>query len=169
MSMPPPKHSKQTIKCVNSAIITVSDTRTTQTDSGGQLIGQLLTGAGHAIYSYEILADDPAQIAAHVEELCDDTACHAVLLTGGTGLAGRDTTYEAIAGLLDKRLDGFGELFRMLSFEQVRAAAMLSRAVGGLRNRTAVFAMPGSPNAVRLAMEKLIIPELGHIAWLAQH
>ena len=100
---------------------------------------------------------------------CSDAACGAVLLNGGTGLAPRDTTYEAVTGLYDKRLDGFGELFRMLSFAEVGAAAMLSRASAGVCGSTLVFSMPGSPKAVCLAMDKLIVPQLGHLAWLVTH
>ena len=165
--MPAPQHKKNVIAPVHAAVLTVSDTRTPETDKGGQLIQQSLVAANHRVHSYEILKDEPDRIAQRVRALASDTACHAILLTGGTGLAARDTTYEAIAALLDERLDGFGELFRMLSYEQVGPAAMLSRAVAGLHQSTAIFAMPGAPKAVELAMDKLILPELGHIAWLA--
>lgn len=166
--MPAPQHSRDKIEHVRCAVITVSDTRTVENDTGGKLIGDRLRAAGHVVTSYEILRDEPESIARRIRELASDKSCHVVLLTGGTGIAARDTTYEAIAGLLDKRLDGFGELFRMLSFDQVGAAAMLSRAVAGLVGNVAVFSMPGSPKAVELAMDKLILPELGHVAWLAQ-
>jgi molybdenum cofactor biosynthesis protein B len=159
-------HRRNVIEHVRCATITVSDTRTKETDIGGQLIGELLEAAGHIVHAYDILPDEPDQIANKVRAFADDDACQVVLLTGGTGLSPRDTTYEAVVELLDKRLDGFGELFRVLSYEQVGAAAMLSRAVAGLCRRTAIFAMPGSPKAVRLAMEKLIVPELGHLAWV---
>ena len=166
--MPSPQHRGKKIERVRCAIITVSDTRTKETDVGGQVVVDQLAAAGHVVQSYEIVRDEPAAIAERVRQLAGDKACHAVLLTGGTGLSARDTTCEAVAGLLDKRLEGFGELFRMLSYEQVGAAAMLSRAVAGLCGHTAVFVMPGSPKAVELAVEKLIIPELGHVCWLAQ-
>lgn len=164
--MPAPQHKRNQVEHVRCALITVSDTRTEETDVGGRTIAAQLAAAGHTVESYEILRDEPATIAARVRRLAADKGCHAILLTGGTGLSARDTTYEAVMELLDKRLEGFGELFRMLSYEQVGAAAMLSRAVAGLSDNTVVFAMPGSPKAVLLAMEKLIIPELGHLVWL---
>jgi molybdenum cofactor biosynthesis protein B len=159
-------HHRNVIEHVRCATITVSDTRTRETDVGGRLIGELLAAAGHVVHAYEIVRDEPDEVAARIRVSANDENCHAVLLTGGTGLSPRDTTYEAVVGLLDKRLDGFGELFRMLSYEQVGPSAMLSRAVAGVCQGKAVFAMPGSPKAVQLAMEKLIVPELGHIAWL---
>ena len=164
--MTEPPHADKTISPVRCAVVTVSDTRTTDTDTSGKLIRDLLAQAGHEVTSFEILPDDPNRVRRHVAALCADGASHAVLLTGGTGVTARDTTYEAIAELLDKRLDGFGERFRTLSFEQIGASAMLSRAVAGVVGRTAVFAMPGSTGAVRLAMNELILPTLGHFAWL---
>ncbi|NOX58463.1 MAG: molybdenum cofactor biosynthesis protein MoaB [Planctomycetes bacterium] len=164
--MPAPQHENDQHRNVRCCVITVSDTRTVDTDTGGKLIISRLEAAGHLIHNYDILKDEPATIAKHVRELCSATACHAILLTGGTGLSARDSTVEAIEPLLQKQLDGFGELFRMLSYEQVGAAAMLSRAVAGVLNRTVIFLMPGSPEAVGLAMDKLILPELGHIVSL---
>jgi molybdenum cofactor biosynthesis protein B len=163
--MPTPEHASKRATSVACAVVTVSDTRTKETDASGKVIIERLEGADHRIVRYEILPDDPARIHAHVESLCG-SACQVVLITGGTGLAPRDTTYEAIASLLEKRLDGFGELFRMLSFEEIGAAAMLSRAVAGVRGQTAIFSMPGSTGAVRLAMDRLILPVLGHIVSL---
>lgn len=159
-------HRSEQLEKVSCAVITVSDTRTDETDESGALIRERLTSRGHVVAAHEILPDDPDRVRAAVEAYCVDTTTQAVLLTGGTGLSPRDTTYEAIDGLLDKTLDGFGELFRMLSYEEVGSAAMLSRAVAGVRRGTAVFALPGSVGAVRLAMDKLILPELGHIAAL---
>ncbi len=163
--MPAPQHHKEQ-STANCAIVTVSDTRTKETDTGGQLIASRLEAAGHRILSYAILKDEPRNIAELVRTNANDAECHAVLLSGGTGIASRDTTVEAVEHLLEKRLDGFGELFRMLSYDQVGAAAMLSRAVAGVVNKTAVFLMPGSPKAVELAMDKLIVPELGHVVSL---
>jgi molybdopterin adenylyltransferase len=157
-----PHHKSNRVVSVDCAVITVSDTRTPETDSSGRLIRELLERNGHRVISCDIIPDDPQQVRGRVEEQCNNDSCQAVLLTGGTGIALRDTTYEAIVSLLEKRLDGFGELFRMLSYEQIGAAAMLSRAVAGIRGRTAIFSMPGSTKAVELAMEKLILPELGH-------
>ncbi len=163
--MPAPQHQNKQSNA-NCAVITVSDTRTETTDAGGQLIKSLLEEAGHHVGSYAIVCDEPRDVTELVLANTNDADCHAVLLSGGTGVAARDTTVEAVELLLEKRLDGFGELFRMLSYDQVGAAAMLSRALAGVANNTAVFLMPGSPKAVELAMTKLIIPELGHIVSL---
>jgi molybdenum cofactor biosynthesis protein B len=161
------KHAAPSGAAIRIAIVTVSDTRTEETDVGGRLIHELCTAAGHTIVSKAIVKDEPAQVASAVQAIADAPAgpatAHAVLLTGGTGIARRDTTVEALAARFDKTLDGFGELFRMLSFAEVGPAAMLSRATAGTVGGVAVFLMPGSPAAVRLAMERLILPELGHI------
>jgi molybdenum cofactor biosynthesis protein B len=141
----------------------VSDTRTLETDEGGRLIVELLESAGHAVLRRGVVPDAPEQVRAWLEEALGDPQVQAVLTTGGTGIAPRDRTYEVVSELLEKRLDGFGELFRMLSYQEVGPAAMLSRAVGGVTRGKVVLAMPGSPAAVRLAMEKLILPELGHL------
>lgn len=159
-------HFQTSLTSVPCAVVTVSDTRTSETDTSGALIRERLIAAGHSIHSTIILPDDSSRVGQHVSELCSDPECRAVLLTGGTGLAARDTTYEAVAALLEKRLDGFGELFRMLSFEEIGPAAMLSRAVAGIRGNTLIFSMPGSTAAVRLAMDRLILPSLVHIVSL---
>ena len=163
MSQVPEKHRSQAPKAVRCAVLTVSDTRTLQTDTGGQIAVDLLQQAGHQVAHREIIPDEPAQMRGLLSTLQGREDVDAVLLTGGTGLGSRDQTYETVGALLSKPLPGYGELFRMLSYEQVGAAAMLSRAVGGLIGRTVVLSMPGSPAAVRLAMEKLILPELGHL------
>ena len=162
------QHRGHAAVAVACAIVTVSDTRTHETDTSGALTRDLLVGAGHRIVSQTILPDEPARVRVWVAELAGAADVDAVLLNGGTGVAPRDTTYEAIASLLDKRLDGFGELFRMLSYEQIGAAAMLSRAVAGVVGRTVVVSMPGSTSAVELAMTKLVVPELGHLVKLAK-
>jgi len=144
-------------------VITVSDTRTPETDTGGQLVVEKLHSAAHEVVSREIIPDDPQRMAALVGELAARVDVDAILLTGGTGISSRDQTFETISGLLTKPLPGYGELFRMLSFQEIGAAGMLSRAVGGLIGRTVVLTMPGSPNGVRLAMDKLILPELAHL------
>ena len=164
--MPDPQHHAQRVDSVTCAIVTVSDTRTVETDKSGQLIRERLESAGHRVLSCDIVPDDQSRVRERVVALCGAAACQAVLLTGGTGLSPRDTTYEAITSTLEKRLDGFGELLRMLSYEQIGAAAMLSRATAGVYRSTLVFSMPGSSGAVRLAMDKLILPEIGHLAWL---
>jgi len=145
------------------AVITVSDTRTLATDTGGQTIVDLLTAAGYPVAARQIIPDEPARMRPLLEQLTADPAVDALLLTGGTGLSSRDQTFETVSSLLTKPLPGYGELFRMLSFAEIGAAAMLSRAVGGLVGRTVVLTMPGSPAGVRLAMERLIIPELPHL------
>ncbi len=161
--MPDAKHAARVVSNIPCAIVTVSDTRTKENDTGGATIRERLEAAGHVVVDYTILRDEPERIRGHVLSLCERGECRAVLLTGGTGISPRDTTYEAVSALIEKRLDGFGELFRMLSFEDIGAAAMLSRAVAGTRGRTVIFAMPGSPSAVRLAMDKLVVPQLGHL------
>jgi len=124
-----------------------------------------LTQAGHAVDRYELVRDEAKEIAAQLGSWLDHDAFDLIITTGGTGISSRDTTIEVVERLLDKRLDGFGELFRMLSWKQIGAAAMLSRAVGGLAGETLLFTLPGSPNAVSLALKELILPELPHLLW----
>jgi molybdenum cofactor biosynthesis protein B len=144
-------------------ILTISDTRTEATDSSGRTIFDLLFAGGHQVTGRKIVRDEPDEVRNAIMEQLDKPDVQVILTTGGTGVTSRDTTYEAIVSLLDKKLDGFGELFRMLSFQEIGSAAMLSRAVGGLVRNKVVLSMPGSENAVRLAMTKLILPELGHL------
>ncbi len=148
------------------ALLTVSDSRTPETDESGKTARALIEAAGHRVVDYAILPDEPAEISKRVSGWLEDAACEAVVVNGGTGVANRDRTYEAVSALLDLRLDGFGELFRMLSHEHVGSAAMLSRAVGGVARGKPVFSLPGSPKAVRLALERLILPEIGHLLGL---
>lgn len=157
------EHRKEAPRTVKVAVLTISDTRTKDNDRSGELIRQNLLWRGHEVVAYEIVPDDPTGIIDVLNGWIADKAIEAIITNGGTGIAGRDNTYDAISGLLEKRLDGFGELFRMLSFPEIGAAAMLSRAIGGVANSTAIFCTPGSSNAVKLAMEKLIGPELGHV------
>ena len=159
----PDEHKKTAPKTVGCFVLTVSDTKTAATDTSGALIRDLLTAAGHRVVDSRIVRDEPADVARIVRDACTRDDVQAVVLTGGTGITSRNSTYEAVEALLDKRLPGFGELFRMLSFEEVGAAAMLSRAQMGLHARRIVVSLPGSPNACRLALEKLVIPELGHL------
>jgi molybdenum cofactor biosynthesis protein B len=163
MSHVPDQHRKEAPPIVRCAVVTVSDTRTLETDTGGQTIVDLLARAGHEVVERQIVPDEPDAIRPLLTALRDRDDVDAVLVTGGTGIGSRDLTFETVAGLLDKPLPGYGELFRMLSYDQIGAAAMLSRAVGGLIGRTVLLTMPGSRAAVRLAMEKLILPELGHL------
>lgn len=153
---------------VRVAVLTISDTRSVETDSSGALIQGLLSAAGHEVVEYAILKDEPDAIRERVRHLAGSGNAQAIITNGGTGIAPRDGTFEAVNGLLDKKLPGFGELFRMLSWEEVGAAAMLSRATAGLCGRTLVFCIPGSCNAVGVAMNKLIIPEIAHIVWEVQ-
>jgi molybdenum cofactor biosynthesis protein B len=144
-------------------VLTVSDTKTPETDTSGAIIRELLSAGGHRVAGSGIVRDEPSEVARLVRAACADAAVQAVILTGGTGITSRDSTFEAVEALLDKRLPGFGELFRMLSFAEIGAAAMLSRAQLGIHARRIVVSLPGSPNACRLALEKLLIPELGHL------
>lgn len=152
-------HRKDAPKSVRCFVLTISDTRTPATDTSGNAIVSTLESAGHVIEGRTIVKDDPAAVQQAVKSASADV----VITTGGTGITSRDGTYEALSALFDKRLDGFGELFRMLSYEQIGSAAMMSRASAGVIGRTAVFSLPGSEHAVRLAMEKLVIPEMGHV------
>ena len=159
----PREHKASAPRSVGCFVLTVSDTKTPETDTSGTVIRELLTAAGHRIAGSAIVRDEPADVARVVREACADAAVQAVIVTGGTGITSRDSTYEAIDALLDKRLPGFGELFRMLSFQEIGAAAMLSRAQMGIHARRIVVSLPGSPNACRLALEKLLVPELPHL------
>ncbi len=160
------EHRLQGPPSVFCAVLTVSDTRDASTDRSGALILRALRRAGHAVADYRILKDDPRRIVSHLKALSRKPEVRVVLLTGGTGIGRRDSTYEAVTGLLDRRLDGFGEIFRALSYRSIGSAAMLSRAVAGTYRGLVVFSMPGSLSAVRLAMTRLILPEIPHVAGL---
>ncbi len=149
---------------IRCAILTISDTRTTDTDTSGAAIRSALEQAGHTVDRYHIVQDAADQIQALLHQVADD-GCRVVITNGGTGITRRDTTFEAVDNLLEKRIPGFGELFRMLSYEEIGAAAMLSRATAGVYRQMVLFCLPGSSGAVRLAMERLIIPELAHLVW----
>lgn len=158
------QHAQALVPSIRCAALTISDTRTAENDTGGMLMRQLLEEAGHTVAYHKIIKDEPAQIVAEVNA-CRQASCQVVLTSGGTGIARRDSTFEAIDALLEKRLPGFGEIFRMLSYAEIGAAAMLSRATAGTSGNLLIFCMPGSPNAVRLAMQKLIVPQLPHLVW----
>ena len=157
------EHKARAPVSVRCFVLTVSDTRTVETDTSGRAIVELLTAAGHEVAGRTIVKDDPDLVRGTIERQLASPDVHAIITTGGTGITSRDSTYEAVAGLLQKRLDGFGELFRMLSFEQIGPAAIMSRASAGLVAGRIVVSLPGSEAAVRLAMERLLIPELGHL------
>jgi molybdenum cofactor biosynthesis protein B len=159
----PREHKAHAPESVGCWVVTISDTKTPETDTSGAVIRELLGAAGHRVVGATIVRDEPADVQRVVREACKDARVQAVILTGGTGITSRDSTFEAIDALLDKRLPGFGELFRMLSWQEVGAAAMLSRAQMGIHARRIVVSLPGSPNACRLALEKLLVPELGHL------
>ena len=148
---------------IRCAVLTISDTRTEDTDTSGRAIGQLLQENGHTVAARLIVTDDPDRIAAALDRLLAADDVQVVLTTGGTGISRRDSTYEVVERLIEKRLDGFGELFRMLSYSEIGPAAMLTRACAGVARGCVLFVMPGSEAAVRLAMQKLILPELGHV------
>lgn len=144
-------------------VLTVSDTRTNETDTSGAAIQRLLEEAGHVVTARQLLPDEPDEVRRAVRQQLAGPDAQVLIATGGTGITSRDRTYEAISGLLQKRLDGFGELFRMLSYQEIGSAAMLSRACAGIAGGKILFVLPGSEDAVRLAMTKLIIPEIGHL------
>lgn len=159
-STPHPNPSVSTVIC---AVITVSDTRTLATDRSGALIQQLLLEAGHQVNTYTIIKDEPEQIQTQLNTLCIKQEIDALIFSGGTGIAPRDTTYDALEVVLEKTLPGFGELFRTLSYQEIGSRAMASRAVAGIYQGKLVFSLPGSANAVKLGLEKLILPELSHL------
>lgn len=157
------QHKAQAPKSVRCYIVTVSDTRTEETDTGGRAIAELLAGAGHQVVGHVIVKDEPALVRAAIERQLASMDVQVVIATGGTGITSRDSTFEVVDALIEKRLDGFGELFRMLSFQQIGPAAMMSRASAGLAIGKIIVSLPGSEAAVHLAMERLLLPELGHL------
>jgi molybdenum cofactor biosynthesis protein B len=156
-------HRRTAPAAVRCAVVTISDTRTEGTDTSGRAIADLLASAGHQVGARSLVPDDAARVRSVLEDLLARSDLDAVLTTGGTGITSRDGTYEVVESLIDKLLDGFGELFRMLSYADIGPAAMLSRACAGLARGKILVSMPGSEAAVRLAMEKLVLPELGHL------
>ena len=153
-------HAPPKVRCL---VITCSDTRTTDTDTSGQLFMKLLAEQGHETARYHLVKDEPAQIIAAITAGLTSDAVQAVIVNGGTGISRRDSTFEAVDALLEKRLDGFGEIFRYLTYQDIGSSAIMSRATAGIVKGRVLFSTPGSENAVRLAMEKLILPELGHL------
>lgn len=160
------EHRGKAHRTVRCAVITLSDTRTEETDTSGRRIKDLLAEQGQPVVSYRILKDEPEQITAVVRALLAQPEVDAIITNGGTGIAPRDTTFEAIQGLLEKEISGFGEMFRMLSYEDIGAAAMLTRATAGVANGKVIISLPGSTGAVELGMTKLVLPELGHMMFL---
>lgn len=160
VQLPHPDPAEMTANC---AVITVSDTRSPATDRSGQLIQQLLESAGHAVGAYTLVKDEPTEIRALLLSYSDRADLDVLIFNGGTGIAPRDTTYDAIAGLLEKTLPGFGELFRALSYQEIGTRAIASRAIAGIYQSKLIFSVPGSTGAVKLAVEKLILPEMVHL------
>jgi molybdenum cofactor biosynthesis protein B len=158
------EHKSQAAKVVGCKIITVSDTRDKETDKSGKLMIELLDNAGHNIIDYVIVKDESVPIENEILRGCNNEEIDVILLNGGTGIAKRDVTIETVQNLLEKEMVGFGELFRMLSYqEDIGSSAILSRAIAGVVKNKAVFSTPGSTGAVKLAMHKLILPEIGHV------
>ena len=157
------QHKSHGPKEIGYMVITCSDTRSADTDTSGQLIQHLLKERGHRVLAYHLIKDEPSDLRRLLAPVTHDDSLQAIIINGGTGISRRDSTFEAIDGLLEKKLEGFGELFRYLSYKEIGTPAMLSRATAGLYQGKVVFSVPGSESAVRLAMEQLILPEIGHI------
>lgn len=167
MSSPVDDHRQSGEELVaRCAVLTATDSRTLESDASGDLIQKRLENAGHEVVSRELVADDRGQIHRRLESWLDASGLDLIIATGGTGISHSDRTPEAVTPLLERELPGFGELFRRLSYDQIGSAAMLSRAVAGVHGDTAIFALPGSPKAVELAMDELIVPEIGHLLGL---
>ena len=158
-------HREAAPESVRVAVLTISDTRTPETDTGGDVVEETMRGAGHEVVARGIVRDEAASIRTQLVDLLARSDVDAVVTTGGTGISARDTTYEVVERMIEKRLDGFGELFRMLSYEEIGAAAVLSRALAGAVGTKFVASLPGSRNAVRLGMEQLLVPEIAHIVF----
>ncbi|HEX2729881.1 MAG TPA: MogA/MoaB family molybdenum cofactor biosynthesis protein [Rubrobacteraceae bacterium] len=159
------KHRESAPETVRVAVVTISDTRTRENDTGGDTIQDLMQAAGHEVVDRTIVRDDASAIRTVLVNLLASSGVDAVITTGGTGISARDTTYEVVDRMIEKRLDGFGEIFRMLSYEEIGAAAILSRAIAGAVGTKLVASLPGSRNGVRLAMEKLLVPEIAHVVF----
>ena len=153
------------VRSLGFAVITLSDTRTDATDVSGAFIKSTLQDAGHTVPFYRVLPDDRERIKTVMQDCLSDPHIAVVITNGGTGISARDTTFDVVTSLLEKQLEGFGELFRVLSYQEIGSAAMMSRATAGVAKGKVIFAVPGSTNAVRLAMEKLILPQAGHVYW----
>lgn len=169
MSQPPESSHRDhetesdSVRGIGFGIITLSDTRNEETDRSGQYLKNAISEGEHSVHFYRIVVDDPDEIAGAVEAALGDKRVNVLVTNGGTGISNRDSAFEVISAKLEKKLDGFGELFRALSYEEIGAAAMLSRAVAGTVGRKVIFALPGSTNAVRLGFDKLILPQAAHL------
>lgn len=161
------EHKCQSFRNVKCAVLTVSDSRSRETDDSGKIISEKLEEQGHLVAYYNIIKDDLEAIQSEVKLLLDDENIQAIIINGGTGISRKDVTIEAVMPYIEKELEGFGELFRFLSYKEIGSSAMMSRALAGKARDKVVICLPGSPNAVKLGLEKLIIPELGHMVWEA--
>jgi molybdenum cofactor biosynthesis protein B len=159
----PHEHKEQAPRQAGCVVITCSDTRTPESDTSGYRIMHMLKDAGHTVVSYQLIKDEPSKIKSAIKKAVANKKVQAIIINGGTGIAKRDSTFEAVDGMLEKRLDGFGEIFRALTYQEIGSPAIMTRATAGTYKGRIIFSTPGSENAVRLAMEKLILPELGHI------
>lgn len=159
----PHEHKAQAPRQAGCVVITCSDTRTPESDTSGYRIMHMLKDAGHTVVSYQLIKDEPSKIKSAIKKAVTNKKVQAIIINGGTGISKRDSTFEAVDGMLEKRLDGFGEIFRTLTYQEIGSPAIMTRATAGTYKGRIVFSTPGSENAVRLAMEKLILPELGHI------
>ena len=159
----PQEHKAHAPHSVGCMVVTCSDTRTPETDTSGQLIMRLLKEQGHQVLAYRLVKDEPLLIKERIGEALRTEGIQAVIVNGGTGISRRDSTFEAVDAMLEKRLDGFGEIFRALTYQEIGSPAIMTRATAGTIHGRVLFSTPGSENAVRLAMEKLILPELGHL------
>ena len=157
------EHKADAPKSIGCMVITCSDTRTAETDTSGLRIMHMLKDAGHQVVAYYLVKDEPSKIKATIKTAVANKKIQAIIINGGTGISRRDSTFEAVDAMLEKRLDGFGEVFRYLTYQEIGSPAIMSRATAGIIKGRVLFSTPGSENAVRLAMEKLILPELGHL------
>lgn len=161
------EHEKMAAASLNFAVVTFTDSRDESSDKSGKIIIEQLESAGHCLKSYQIIKEDRESMLKALLSLVDNSEIQAVVCNGGTGLSSRDNTIEVVRPLLEKEIEGFGELFRFISYQQIGAAAMLSRATAGIASKKAIFCLPGSSKAVRLAMQRLIVPQLAHLYWEA--
>lgn len=159
------EHKEKAKRVVSCAVITVSDSRTEETDVGGKILKEELSNVGHKIIYYQVIKDEPEQIRELILKLSDNTDCQAMIFNGGTGISKRDRTFDVVDSFLEKRLVGFGEIFRYLSYLDIGSSAIMSRATAGSYKGRVIISIPGSPAAVKLALEKLILPEIAHMVW----
>jgi len=157
------EHKQKAPRSVSCAVLTISDSRTELDDESGKLIRQKLSQSGHRVMFYSILKNEADSIKKKIHELLKQQELQVIITSGGTGVSHRDITVETIAPILEKKLDGFGQLFRFLSYQEIGTAAIMSRAFAGVAQRKVILCLPGSPGAANLAMDKIILPEIGHM------